>query len=321
VLGWALIPYFVSIGWLQPGDPFRKITFLIALGTIMGAAIVDLSLIGWEALERYRKKEGAAPVEQPDWKRVNTRRLVMWVLAWAVGIVVTGHMVLGQPVGFLVLAIALSFVFCLVNGISVGISDSNPISAAFVVCVVIMAALGLKDPIVGLMAGSILLISTNTAADMQQDRSTGWRLGTNRLVQFRYQVAGILMGAIMGVVFAKLFMAAYPVLLQDQTVMKAAEQPANWSAAMTYKFVGVLRSLTEPKPFQITAIWVGVAIGFAIQLARKAIKSNAAYQRFAERGRATRWHRRSPAEAERRPRGQDAAQARVLDLSEHRICG
>jgi hypothetical protein len=88
------------------------------------------------------------------------------------------------------------------------------------------------------------------------------------------------------VVFAKLFMAAYPVLNLDQTVMKASEQPANWSAAMTYKFVGVLRSLTEPKPFQITAIWLGVALGFAIELARKAIKANAAYRRFVESGRA-----------------------------------
>ncbi len=94
------------------------------------------------------------------------------------------------------------------------------------------------------------------------------------------------MGAVMGVAFAQLFMAAYPVLLQDQTVMSAAEQPANWSAAMTFKIVGVLRSLTEPKPFQLTAIWVGVAIGFAIELARKAIKANAAYQRFAKSGRA-----------------------------------
>jgi len=121
---------------------------------------------------------------------------------------------------------------------------------------------------------------------MQQDRSTGWRLGTNRVIQFRYQAAGILMGAIMGVVFAKLFMAAYPVLLQDQTVMKASEQPANWSAAMTYKIVGVLRSLTDPKPFQLTAIWVGVAIGFAIQLARKLIRGNEGYARFAGSGRA-----------------------------------
>jgi uncharacterized oligopeptide transporter (OPT) family protein len=173
-----------------------------------------------------------------------------------------------------------------VNGISVGISDSNPISSAFVVSVVVMAALGLKDPIVGLMAGSILLIGTTVGCDMQQDRSTGWRLGTNRVVQFRYQVAGVLMGAVMGVAFAKLFLAAYPVLLADQTLMKASEQPANWTSAMTYKFVGILRSLTDPKPYQLTAIWVGVVIGFAIQLLRRLIKGNAVYRRFAESGRA-----------------------------------
>jgi uncharacterized oligopeptide transporter (OPT) family protein len=173
-----------------------------------------------------------------------------------------------------------------VNGISLGLTDQTPISSAFVVSVLLMATLGLKDAGVGLMAGAVVLIGANVSSDMQQDRSTGWRLGTNRVIQFRYQVAGILMGAIMGVVFARLFMAAYPVLLQDQTVMSAAEQPANWSAAMTFKIVGVLRSLTEPKPFQLTAIWVGVALGFAIQLARKAIKANAAYQRFATRGRA-----------------------------------
>ena len=281
----ALVPYFVSIGWLQPGDPFRKITFLIALGTIMGAAVIDVSLVLWEAAKRL-KGRGEPAAEAPDWKRVNTSKLLLWVAAWAVGVVLTGHFVLAQPVGFLVLAVALVFVFAMVNGISVGVSDSNPISSAFVVSVVIMAALGLKDPIVGLMAGAILLISTSTASDMQQDRSTGWRLGTNRVMQFRYQVAGILMGAIMGIVFAKLFMSAYPVLLQDQTVMKASEQPANWSAAMTYKFVGVLRSLTRPQPGQIAAIWVGIAVGFAIQLGRKLIKRAQRYQRFVASGRA-----------------------------------
>lgn len=284
LLSLALVPWFVSIGWLNPGDPFRKITFLIALGTIMGAAVIDVGLVLWQAARRLRSTADA-PVDAPDWKRVNSRRLGLWVAAWAVAVVLSGHFVLGQPVGFLVFAVALVFVFAMVNGISVGISDSNPISSAFVVSVVLMAALGLKDPIVGLMAGSILLISTNTAADMQQDRSTGWRLGTNRVIQFRYQVAGILMGAIMGVAFAKLFMAAYPILLADQTVMKAADQPANWSSAMTYKFVGVLRSLTEPKPYQITAIWAGIGIGFAIQLARKLIKASAGYRAFVARGR------------------------------------
>jgi uncharacterized oligopeptide transporter (OPT) family protein len=135
------------------------------------------------------------------------------------------------------------------------------------------------------MAGTVLLISVSVAGDMQQDRSTGWRLGTNRVLQFRYQVAGIVVGAITAVGFAKLFMAAYPVLLLDQTVMKAGQQPSEWSAAMTYKFVGVLRGLTDDKPYQRTAIWWGVGIGFAMELARKLLKQAAAYQRFLASGR------------------------------------
>lgn len=281
VLGVVLVPYFVSIGWLQEGDPPRKIFFLIALGTIMGAAIIDLGLIFWQALQRYRAVGTVQPADaQPDWKRTNTRRLLLWVACWGVAVIATGHLVLGQPIGYLSFAVLLVFVFAMVNGISLGISDSNPISSAFVVAVVLMAAIGLKDPTIGLMAGTVLLVSMTVACDMQQDRSTGWRLGTNRVLQFRYQVLGIFVGAIMSVAFAKLFMTAYPVLLLDQTTMKAGEQPAAWGAAMTYKFVGVLRSLTEDKPYQRTAIWLGVAIGFAIELARKLIKNNAAYQRF-----------------------------------------
>ncbi|MGZ5035451.1 MAG: OPT/YSL family transporter [Usitatibacter sp.] len=287
LLAWALVPWFVSIGWLSAGEPFRKIAFLIALGMIMGAAIVDLSIIAWEAAHRLRGPASARPAAaQEDWKRVNTQMLIAWVIAWGAGTVVTGHVVLGQPLVYLLIAIALTFVFVMVNGISLGLTDSNPISSAFVVAVLVMATAGLTDPGIGLMAGAILLIATNTAADMQQDRSTGWRLGTNRVIQFRYQAAGILMGAIMGVVFAELFMAAYPILLKDQTVMSAAEQPAQWSAAMTYKFVGVLRSLTDPKPFQLTAIWLGVALGFAIELARKVVKASERYRRFAKSGRA-----------------------------------
>lgn len=284
VVFWALVPYFVSIGWLEEGEPFRKIAFLIALGLIMGAAIIDVALVFWAAAARMR---GQSPPEAPqsEWKRVNTNRLLVWVAFWAAGVVLSGHFVLGQPVGFLVFAVALVFVFALVNGISVGISDSNPISSAFVVSVVLMAALGLTDPVVGLMAGTVLLVSTSIACDMQQDRSTGWRLGTNRVLQFRYQVVGVLMGAIMAVAFARIFMSAYPVLLLDQTVMKAGEQPAEWSSAMTYKFVGVLRSLTDDKPYQRTAIWVGVAIGFAMQLARKLVLGNAAWRRYAASGR------------------------------------
>jgi uncharacterized oligopeptide transporter (OPT) family protein len=284
VVGWALIPFFISIGWLKAGEPFRKITFLIALGMIMGAAIIDISLILFRAWKRARQAVEKA-VEQEDWKRTNMRRLVLWVIFWGIAIVVVGSTVLNQPVGYLVMAVLLVFIFAMVNGISIGITDSNPISSAFVVTVVLMAAVGLKEPIVGLIAATVLLVSTSEACDMQQDRSTGWRLGTNRTIQFRFQVAGIVMGAIMAVVFAKLFLNAYPVLLLDQTSLPADQQPERWTSAMTYKFVGVLRSLTEDKPYQRTAIWVGIGLGLATELLRKLIKSRIAYQRFVKSGR------------------------------------
>lgn len=279
LVGWALQPAFVALGWLEPGDPFRKITFLIALGMIMGAAIVDLALIFWRAWAGLRERRAIELAEdEAAWRRVHRGRLLWWVLLWGAGVVATGHVLLRQPVFFLALAIALVFLFALVNGISVGISDSNPISSAFVVSVVVMATLGLPDPGTGLMAGAILLVSTSVACDMQQDRSTGWRLGTPRVLQFRYQVLGILVGAVLAVVFARLFMAAYPVLLQDQTVLKAGQQPAGWTSAMTYKFVGILRSLTDDKPYQRTAILVGVAIGLAMEVVRKALRAQAGYR-------------------------------------------
>lgn len=271
LLGWALQPFFVAIGWLQAGDPFRKITFLIALGAIMGAAVVDLALIFRQALAQGRGVQPAAP-EEDGWRRVHRGRLVLWVAAWGTATVATGHLLLAQPLLYLLLAVALVLLFALVNGISVGVSDSNPISSAFVVSVVLMALLGLADPGVGLMAGAILLVSTSVACDMQQDRSTGWRLGTPRVLQFRYQVLGILVGAVLAVVFARLFMAAYPVLAVDQTVLKAGEQPVEWTSAMTYKFVGVLRSLTDDQPHQRTAILVGIALGLAIEAARKIVR-------------------------------------------------
>lgn len=288
LIGLLLKPWFVSLGWLEPGDPPRRIMFLFALGTIMGAALVDLSLIFVRALPRAWRlaatasaaavAAGAEPEAEASqttveaWRRVDRGRLLLWVLFWAVATVLSGHLLLGQPVFYLLVAVALVFVFALVNGISVGISDSNPISSAFVVTVLVLGLLGLRDPGVGLMVGAVLLVATGVACDMQQDRSTGWRLGTPRVLQFRYQVLGCVVGALLAVLFARLFMAAYPVLLQDQTLLHADQQPAGWSSAMTYKFVGVLRGLDQGQPFQHLAIAVGVAIGLVIELLRKRLR-------------------------------------------------
>jgi hypothetical protein len=145
--------------------------------------------------------------------------------------------------------------------------------------VFILAAFGLKDPGVGLMCASILLIACGVGGDMQQDRSTGWRLGTNRVVQFRYQVIGIVMGAVLAVVLAKTFMSAYPVLKADQFAGKV-EGAEKWQSAMTYKFVGALRGITTRQPHVMKALVLGILLGLGIEIARKLIKRSARYKLF-----------------------------------------
>ena len=282
LIGWWKTPYLKSIGWLDEQASFRKIGFIIALGTILGAAIIDIILILIQAVKRYRERGTTAEQAAEDWKHVNMLGLIGWVLFWAVAVVLVGNQVMNQPVFFLVVAVALSFLFVLINGISQGISDWNPISSAFVLTVFMLAALGLKDPSTGLMCAAIVLLACSEGGDMQQDRSTGWRLGTNRVVQFRYQVIGIAMGAVLSVALAKIFMNAYPVLRLDQFSNPHIPGAEKWQSTMTFKFVGALKGITTHQPHVMTALKLGIALGLVIEIARKLIKNNHRYKQFVQ---------------------------------------
>ena len=281
-VGELLVPRLRAAGYLGAHDPFRKIGFLVGLAMIMGAAVVDLAVIGREAVRRVRARRGAprAPVQSGG---LSSGRLLGWVIAWGVALVLVATLLLGQPLGYVLFALALVFLFVFINGISTGISDWNPISSAFVVSVLMMSALGLRSPIVAMMAASILLVSTTVGVDMQQDRSTGWRLGSSRAIQFRYQAVGILVGSVLCVVMAQLFMSAYPILRVD-TFTHPEARVGGWQSAMTFKFVGAIRGMGNLKPYQVTALWIGFGIGFGTEVFRKLLKRWGAYARFVASG-------------------------------------
>ncbi|TKD04400.1 OPT/YSL family transporter [Polyangium fumosum] len=281
LLGHGLTPYLVSIGWLKEGESFRKIGFLIGLAMILGAALVDMALLAVEAVRRVRAQAGKpAEVDAKDaWKQVNPKRLVAWIVFWAAALVAVATLVMGQPLGFTIFAILLTSVFVLINGISLGISDSNPISSAFVIAVLLMSGLGLKDPRVGLMSASILLVACSVGGDMQQDRSTGYRLGTNRTVQFRYQSIGILMGSVLCVVLAQTFMKAYPVLTINSFANPKADV-GQWQSAMTFKFVGALQDIGYLPDYKVKALAIGLAIGIGTEVLRKVLHASERYKNF-----------------------------------------
>ncbi|WNG32118.1 peptide transporter [Cystobacter fuscus] len=281
LLGAAATPWLREHGWLAPDEPFRKIGFLVGLAMICGAAVVDLSLLAVQAVERVRNRARLPADEVPAWKQVNLPRLLAWVVFWGVAVVLVATRLLGQPLGFILFGMALSLLFVLINGIAYGMTDQNPISSAFVVSVLLMSLLGLKEPLVGLMSASILLVCTSVGSDMQQDRSTGWRLGTDRTLQFRYQVVGIVMGAVLCVGLARVFMSAYPVLAINQLDDPTAPV-GQWGSAMTYKIVGAIRSLGTLSEHTVKALLLGLVVGFLIEVARKLLKRDARYTRFVQ---------------------------------------
>jgi len=287
VIGVALVPTLRAHGWLGPRDPFRKLGFLVALAMILGAAVVDLTLVGIDAVRRIRARGTGGPTlaADPRGGQLSTKTLLIWCGVWALALTVVAHRLLGQPVGWIVFAIGLSVVFVCINGISNGITDSNPISSAFVISVLLMSALGLRSPVAGLIASSVLLLSCGIGVDMQQDRSTGWRLGTNRLMQFRYQVIGVGMGAVLCVVLARLFMRAYPALAIDGFAHPEA-QAGGWQSAMTFKLVGSIRDLGHLPTYKAVALGLGLGLGFSIEVARRLVRRSARYRAFVARGKA-----------------------------------
>ena len=277
-IGLGITPWLRDNGYLGPDDPFRKIGFIFALGTILGAAIVDMSLLAVDAVRRVRAvRKEAAPVRDASSTRVG--RLIVWVGFWAVALIIVASEVLNVSMGWIAFAIVMSFIFQMINGISQGITDQNPISSAFVVTVLLMAGFGLRDPLIGLFAGSVLLVSCTVGVDMQQDRSTGWRLGSNRTIQFRFQVIGIVMGAFLAVVMSRIFLEAFPILQQNQFAHPELRHGAaeNWQSAMTYKFVGVLNTLAQDKARTLKVMFLGIAVGFAIAVARRQIFKSPRY--------------------------------------------
>ena len=118
---------------------------------------------------------------------------------------------------------------------------------------------------------------------MQQDRSTGWRLGSSRAIQFRYQAVGIVVGSVLCVVMAQLFMTAYPILRVD-TFTHPEARVGGWQSAMTFKFVGAIRGHGAPQALSGDALWLGFGMGFGTEVLRKLMKRWAAYVRFVASG-------------------------------------
>ena len=93
----------------------------------MGAALVDMSLILCGAVQRWRETaatgRAAAGRADEDWKRIQHRAARAWVVCWGAASSPSATSSCTSRCCYLVVAVLLVFLFAMVNGISLGISD------------------------------------------------------------------------------------------------------------------------------------------------------------------------------------------------------
>lgn len=257
-IGWLLTPYLTSIGWLEPGQDYRMIGFYISLAMIFGASVVDVAPAVSSSVKKLLKGEIGNSRKQgaPIW----------WIVLSGAVMVLTAWLAFDVPLFYVLLAVLLATMFCLMNGISVGVADANPISSAFVVTVLLLIVAGVKAISVALMCSMIVFIAVANGVDLLQDRRTGSYLGSNRMTQTAFNAIGVIIGAPVAVYMAMFFLETFPVLKAVPTSEVA------WSSAMTLKMVGALQGIGGYEPHQLKALLIGLVLGLAISLLRKRFK-------------------------------------------------
>ena len=87
-IGLWLTPWLRANGWLGPHDPFRKIGFIAALGMILGAAIVDMSLLAVSRAPSSDSRGKAAAAAPRTGSAPTAASSAIWVVFWALAVLV-----------------------------------------------------------------------------------------------------------------------------------------------------------------------------------------------------------------------------------------
>ncbi len=67
---------------------------------ILGAAIVDMSLLAISASHAYKESRGKTAPPAEDWKQTDSRMLTIWVVFWALAVIFTATFFLKLPLIF-----------------------------------------------------------------------------------------------------------------------------------------------------------------------------------------------------------------------------
>ncbi len=175
------------------------------------------------------------------------------------GIVIVGKVYFGISAFFGVLAVALSFILCIVAARATGETDTTPIGAMGKITQLTYGLLAPGNITTNLMTASITAGAAGSSADLLTDLKSGYLLGANPRKQFLAQLAGTFVGTAVVV-------PMFYVLVKTPADLGSAKFPAP-SAQV---WAGVANLLSKGfHQLHYTARWglvIGGLIGIALPL-------------------------------------------------------
>jgi len=172
----------------------------------------------------------------------------------ALAIVLLNRAIFGIPVLFGLLAVAFSFVLCIVGARATGETDTTPIGALGKITQLAYGVMIPQNVTANLMTASITASSVGTAADLLTDLKSGYLLGANPRKQFLAQFFGVFAGALAAT-------GGFFLVVRHPSDLGGDKFPA--PAAQVWKAVAELlaRGISELPPYALASIWIGLAVG------------------------------------------------------------
>lgn len=180
----------------------------------------------------------------------------------SVGTVGLASVGFGIPAPLGALAVALSFVLCLISCRITGETDVTPSGPLQQVTQLTYGGLMPRNVVANLMTAGITATTASSAADLLSDLKSGHLLGANPRRQFLAQLLGCVVGSAAVV-------PLFYLLVPDAQALGGARFPAP-AASMTAAVAQALSvGLGGLPPSARTAVWVAAAVGALLALAEQ----------------------------------------------------
>ncbi|HEX8697461.1 MAG TPA: OPT family oligopeptide transporter [Myxococcaceae bacterium] len=257
VLAWGIMaPVLVEQGLVNPNGGYAAFASWLTwpgVGLMVGAAVVSLGAQARSLLVAARDLRGMGGLNEGADRWVVGTALLACVLAIAVG-----RVVFGLPVLHTLMALALVLPLCAVCGRGAGQTDISPVSQMGQLAQVASGALFPSPAGLNVAAGSVVAGAAAQTGVSLWSFKAGYLLKASPARQFRAQLLGVLVGALVGVPAYLLLANAYGIGGEALPVPSAHQ----------FRILAELsaKGFSGLPPRAAEAAWIGFGVGVVLTL-------------------------------------------------------